>query len=223
MASICKPSATTLSYLLDTRWSDWEVPATTWPSSILMPFATLWRATPTQKNLKGFTFIGDNAYVKKLYMAVPLKGVQKGYNEAYNFYLSKIRITIERCFGVFVHRWAILRAPLTIPIQKVAHHVEAVVRLHNYCIDENKHNLLEPRSKVAAYPKASVSSFKDRLGKDSDIMSLDAKGRPSSLLGEGQHFGDAEHTRHNKKLMNTPMDRMLRRVKKKWLKRPNFD
>ncbi|KAL7535942.1 hypothetical protein ACHAWF_005314 [Thalassiosira exigua] len=177
----------------------------------------------TKKILDGFTFVGDNAYVKKPYMAVPLKGVQKGYRDAYNFYLSQLRITIERCFGVFVHRWAILRAPLTIPIQKVAPLVEALVRLHNYCIDENEHNLLEPRSKVVAYLEASVSSCKDLSGKDSELVGLDAKGAPSSLLGEGQHFGDAEHTRHDKKLSNTPMDRMLRRVKKKWLKRPDFD
>ncbi|KAL7550464.1 hypothetical protein ACHAWF_013689, partial [Thalassiosira exigua] len=85
----------------------------------------------TKTILDGFTFVGDNAYVKKPYMAVPLKGVLKCYKDTYNFYLSQLLIIIERCFGVFVHCWAILRAPLTIPIQKVAPLVEALVRLHN--------------------------------------------------------------------------------------------
>ncbi|KAL7533248.1 hypothetical protein ACHAWF_005458 [Thalassiosira exigua] len=156
-------------------------------------------------------------------MAVLLKGVQKGYKDAYNFYLSQLRITIERCFGVFVHRWAILRAHLTIPIQKFAPLVGTLVRLHNYCIGENKHSLLEPGSKVVTYLEASASSLKDQLGKDSELVGLDAKGRSSSLLGKGQHFGDAEHTSNDKKLTNTPMDRMLRRVKKKLLKCPDFD
>jgi hypothetical protein len=31
------------------------------------------------------TFVGDNAYIKKKYMAVPLKGQQMGYKDAYNF------------------------------------------------------------------------------------------------------------------------------------------
>ena len=49
----------------------------------------------TKKILEGFTIIGDNAYVKTMYMATPLKGVRSGYEDGYNFYLSQLRITIE--------------------------------------------------------------------------------------------------------------------------------
>ena len=61
--------------------------------------------------IKEGTLVGDCAYTKKLFMATPLKGYLGGYEDAYNFYLSQLRITIERAFGVFVQRWAILRAP----------------------------------------------------------------------------------------------------------------
>ena len=58
----------------------------------------------TKLIIDGYTFVGDNAYVKKMYMATPLKGMRSGYEDGYNFYLSQLRITIERAFGVFVHR-----------------------------------------------------------------------------------------------------------------------
>ena len=35
---------------------------------------------------KGMTLSGDNAYVKRLYMAIPLRGTRGGYEDAYNFY-----------------------------------------------------------------------------------------------------------------------------------------
>ena len=42
----------------------------------------------TEKFLKGFTFVGDIAYVKKMSMAVQLKGVHGAYEDTCNFYLS---------------------------------------------------------------------------------------------------------------------------------------
>ena len=42
----------------------------------------------TKKVLVGFTFVGDNAYLKRLFMAVPFKGVWGGYNITYTVYLS---------------------------------------------------------------------------------------------------------------------------------------
>jgi hypothetical protein len=72
-----------------------------------------------KKLIEGGTLVGDCAYVKKSYIAIPLKGFLGGHEDAYNFYLSQLRITIERALGVLVHRWAILRAPLVCPIAKV--------------------------------------------------------------------------------------------------------
>lgn len=53
--------------------------------------------------LDGYTLVGDCAYVKSTFMATPLKGRRSGHEDAYNFYLSQLRITIERAFGVLVH------------------------------------------------------------------------------------------------------------------------
>ena len=85
---------------------------------------------------KGFTLIGDNAYVKTEYMAVPIKACKTEVEDSYNFYQSQLRITIERAFGVLVHRWSILRGPMNVPLFKVVPVVHALCKLHNYCIDE---------------------------------------------------------------------------------------
>ena len=79
-------------------WVDIRWPAATsdfmaWTTSSLC--ILLEDNTVAKKIIEGFTIIGDNAYVKKMYMAVPLKGVRSGYEDACNFYLSQLRITIE--------------------------------------------------------------------------------------------------------------------------------
>ena len=88
------------------------------------------------KLIAGGTMVGDNAFVKAEYMAVPFPGygvteVQDGYN----FYLSQLRITIECAFGILVHRWGILRRPLSCRMDRVLGLTMCLMRLHNYCID----------------------------------------------------------------------------------------
>ena len=53
--------------------------------------------------IDGMTFVGDNAYIKKQFMAVPFKGKVSGYEDTYNFFHSALCITIECTFGILVH------------------------------------------------------------------------------------------------------------------------
>lgn len=55
--------------------------------------------------------------------------------DAFNFYHSQLRITVERCFGIFVNVFGIFHAPLTFSIKVCVQVVEACVRLHNFRID----------------------------------------------------------------------------------------
>ena len=90
---------------------------------------------------EGIRIIRDNKYIKKLYMSVPLKGQQVGANDAYNFYLSQLRITIERACGDLVHHWSILRGPLLFPPPKVAPIIMCLCRLYNFCTNSNESNV----------------------------------------------------------------------------------
>ena len=203
------------------RWIEMKWPAAT---SDYMAWVTSSLALKLENDIdmiiEGGTIVGDCAYVKKLYMATPLKGFLGGYEDAYNFYLSQLRITIERAFGVLVHRWAILRAPLICPIAKVSPLVLSLVRLHNFCIDQNELTSMDvPRS--YQYNLISTVKASRQFGSvaNADIVEFDELGRPVSLLGCCHHFDDADKYRHRTNV-RTPMDNMIQRVKDLGLSRP---
>ena len=204
-------------------WADMRWPAATsdymaWVTSSL--YRALENNTLTKTIIDGFVIVGDCAYVKKLFMATPLRGMRAGHEDAYNFYLSQLRITIERAFGVFVHRWAILRAPLVCPIAKVPPLVEALIRLHNFCIDEGEKKNPDVRRKNRnKIQRNAENSPINPVGEDACVVELDELGRPTSLLGHGHHFTDAPR---NRRVVTerVPMDDMIQLVQRSGLVRP---
>jgi hypothetical protein len=126
-------------------------------------------------------------------MAPTLKGMQGGHEDAYNFYLSQLRITIEQAFGVLVHWWAILRAPLLCLMSKVGPLIK-LVRLHNFCIDQNRElESLDVQTKYRASLVNSVNALKlFSSGSDAEYVDFDDLGHPVLLLGCRHHFNNAE-------------------------------
>ena len=63
-----------------------------------------------------------------------------GTRDAYNFYQSQVRIRVECCFGMFVMRWGVLRMamPRNISFLKIIALVNALAKLHNFCLDESR-------------------------------------------------------------------------------------
>ena len=57
----------------------------------------------------------------------------------YNFYHSQLRIRVECAFGMLVQRWGLLRTamPRNISIQRIIAMVNALCKLHNFCINES--------------------------------------------------------------------------------------
>ena len=64
----------------------------------------------------GKFIIGDNAYVCSEHLLTPFSGDEKRdpRKDAYNFYLSQLRIRIEQAFGFMTTKWQILRKPLQV-------------------------------------------------------------------------------------------------------------
>lgn len=84
----------------------------------------------------GLALYGDNAYINTPYMITPFKEVSKGSMDAFNFYHSQVRSTIEGALGSLVHRWGCLRKPFPLfSLKKATRLVLALCKLHNYCID----------------------------------------------------------------------------------------
>ena len=57
-------------------------------------------------------------------------------NDAYNFYLSQLRIRIEMAFGLLCGKWAILQQRLQLDLKNVGKLFMCCARLHNYVINE---------------------------------------------------------------------------------------
>ena len=116
-----------------------------------------------------------------------------------------------------MHRWAILRAPLTVPLPKIAPLVEALIRLHNFCINQEDIKIASVRGRTEDHLARMVrwaKSDNGHGGADSELVNIGPDGRPSALLGHGHHFCDAIHHRVEKKLGVTPMEKMIEHVAK---------
>jgi hypothetical protein len=57
--------------------------------------------------------------------------------DAFNYYHSNFRISIECAFGILVQRWGVLWRPMRVAYRKVSRVVELCMMMHNYCIDCN--------------------------------------------------------------------------------------
>jgi hypothetical protein len=80
--------------------------------------------------------VADNAYKGTDKLVVPFQGQQRGNidNSNFNFFLSQLRINIERSFGLLVGKWSILQKPLKVKFERIAKLVLACAKLHNFCI-----------------------------------------------------------------------------------------
>jgi hypothetical protein len=165
---------------------------------------------------KGFTLVGDNAYVQSAYMSVPFKGYVNDVQDSYNFYQSQLRITIERSFGVLVHRWAILRGPLVVPVEKVAPLINCLCCLHNYCINRKLGSTAEARETVSPLMEKDAYHLNDIVecmnlfdsyirGVDvnNQLVNVSLDGGPRDLLGGGEHFNECPRGRGNRRDENT--------------------
>lgn len=87
----------------------------------------------------GHCIAADEAYAASEVLAVPWPGCGRGdkWRDAYNFYLSSLRIHIEQAFGMLFWRWGVFWRPLRVPFQKCPSLIRACFRLHNFCLSHS--------------------------------------------------------------------------------------
>ena len=136
--------------------------------------------------VSGICVYSDAAYANNLTMAVPYKGAQWGPKDAYNFYLSQLRINIECAFGILVHRWGVLRKPIpvNVSINKTTRLVRALCILHNFCINERESVVPSPSQRDTA-----------NITTESGITSTTRNSRLRSVVGGGHHNNDVGNSR----------------------------
>ena len=82
---------------------------------------------------------GDCAYTNNMWICTPFRNVRGGLKDAFNYYHSRIRITIECAFGILVHRWGVLQKPIpvNVSVERTSQLTKALCILHNFCINNN--------------------------------------------------------------------------------------
>ena len=167
--------------------------------------------------LPGHIFVGDNAYVKSVEMATPIKNASPGIEDDYNYYCSQLRIIIECAFGILVQRWGILRRPLLCKFQRIPALVTALCRLHNFCIDHSE-NVPKSRSRDLIAIRRSAK----HNGGGADEVRLDESNRPVSLLNAAEGIRAGTGSRQSRLATECfSMDEMVKRVERLGLKRPD--
>ena len=174
---------------------------------------------------------GDNAFVENMTMATPVPGIHISVIEdAYNFYLSQLRITIERAFGILVHRWGLLRRPLSMSILKVPAIVTCLMGLHNFCTDHDSRGSPRSMNGKANNGYADERNIQMRASQQEGsppAISFDKNGVPSDLMGSGHHFCDEPGGTGRRPVVMarnrlTPMRQMMRQVAELDLRRPTI-
>ena len=85
----------------------------------------------------GYVLIGDAAYSVGESRLTSFTGGHRNdpTKDAFNFFLSQLRIRIEMAFGLLTNKWRILHSPLQTNLGHASDILMACARLHNSCID----------------------------------------------------------------------------------------
>jgi hypothetical protein len=87
----------------------------------------------------GVYIVADAAYMLSEHVIVPFTGGDRfdPSKDAFNYYLSQLRIRIEMAFGLLCTKWEILQKNLKCSLVKNSKIVEACARLHNFVINND--------------------------------------------------------------------------------------
>jgi len=187
---------------------------------------TMWLESPVRQLIEktpgflcpGLVFYGDNAYVNTMTTVAPFKAVSSGPKDAFNFYHSQLRITIEGAFGSLVHRWGCLRKPMPVgfKISKISRLVVALCKLHNFCID-CKHGDTSMSTPMELF----------YISSEGGLAVPSSENRVDALLDSGDFTEDVGHFNRKRSRANTapsldelPIYAMLRHIEDHGYKRP---
>ena len=86
-----------------------------------------------------YFLVGDNAYPLSNKLLIPYKGAEKRqkYKDVFNFYLSQMRTTIERSFGILNQKWRIFKSNLPYCLEKDSKICMVAAQLHNFVIEND--------------------------------------------------------------------------------------
>ena len=93
---------------------------------------------PMQHKLFALSYfiLGDSAYAIESFILPPYdNAVSRSPEDAFNFYQSSARITVECAFGEIDRRWGIFWSPIAYSLVNTARICEGAMHLHNFLVD----------------------------------------------------------------------------------------
>jgi hypothetical protein len=130
----------------------------------------------------------------------------------------QVRIKIECAFGMLTERWAILRSamPKNLRIHKIICLVQALAKLHNFCIDRQELSAgeLHPCDFASLIRNSDGYVSLARTEHSHELV-------PVQLLNGCDHFDDVERGSRNRQYAeNLPRQRLCEMVQRQHLVRP---
>jgi len=96
-------------------------------------------------------FVRDDAFAVSDNLLAPWPGQELHEEEdAFNFYLSHLRQTIEQSFGMLNGRWGVLWRPIQLSLKSCRPLVGALMKLQNFIIDSLHVDQVLPRASDSA-------------------------------------------------------------------------
>ena len=87
----------------------------------------------------GLFLVGDSAHNMKPTLLTPfLDALSQSDEDAFNFWLSNSRITIECAFGELIMRWGLFWRTLKFSLYSAGDIIKAAMLLHNFLVDERE-------------------------------------------------------------------------------------
>ena len=172
--------------------------------------STAWEATELGQMIKAgdlpapFFLNGDAAFTLSPSMIVPSKSDSR--LDAFDFYQSSNRMAIECAFGILVRRWGVLWRPLRQAFHRRAPLLVALMRLHNFCIDERLQSAQE-----AWLPNIDSSTSEIQPERRKRVPLFDKDGRPVHMLDTCRWDDDGAPTRTDRSEASQQGNRAARR------------
>lgn len=158
----------------------------------------------------GVCIIGDAAYQPTEHMVPVYHGADKlnAKYDNFNFYASQCRIRVEMAFGIMQSKWGILQRPVGCTLHNMLWLVQAIARLHNFCINERLGD--DGESSIELSNASSLPSYLPSVphGFDGDPVSTAPQASAFAGVSDGHSF---------------LREWMATRVQNKQLKRPCND
>ncbi len=166
----------------------------------------------------GLCLFGDNAYINTPFMATPYPNIGTDMTkDAYNFFHSQLRITIEGAFGLLTQRWGYLRkqAPKKYTIKKNIAAVSAMCRIHNFLIEDGETTCPRSHSEEDEWSLAVNGAVPFALREGVRV--------PLQLMDAGHHHDDDPTRQRRDRSRNSevlPREALYNIVTEKNLRRP---